>query len=154
LVRAAFALAGDFTRPPRLPSIAASFEIRIDGEISQALGFCQTGRYGEGMEIIPLTDHVLVKPKAVKGGTTESGIVLPEGDFGDQKRKKRTTIGVVMKLGFHVGKSVDAILIDGKPPLQEGVVIAFGEMSGEYFTVAGEEFVILEEKEILAILKP
>lgn len=86
------------------------------------------------MQITPLGPRVLIKPIQTKE-KTDSGIYLPES-----KNKKKE--GTVVKAGTTK---------DGKDiPLQAGDHILYGGYSNEEFNMNGEEYIILEYKDVLA----
>ena len=93
-------------------------------------------------KIRPLNDRVLVK-RDLKSTTTAGGIYIPSSV--DKPIK-----GVVIDVG--TGK----VLADGTVSLMEvtvGDIVLFGKTSGTEVEVDGEEFLILREEEIMAIVK-
>jgi chaperonin GroES len=95
------------------------------------------------MAIQPLADRVLVKRLEAEE-KTKGGIVLPD------TAKEKPQTGEVIAVGK--GK----ILESGKvEPLEvkKGDKILFGKYSGSEITYKDEEFIILKEEDILAILK-
>jgi len=94
------------------------------------------------MKIKPLGDRVLIKPSEEKE-TTKGGIVLPD------TVKEKPQEGEVVAVGE--GKRTD----DGKIiPLTVKVKdkVLYGKYSGTEITVDGEEYLIVREDDILAII--
>ena len=92
--------------------------------------------------IKPLGDHVLIK-RVEAESQTKGGIVLPES------AKEKPREGKVVALGDgRLGK-------DGKRiPFQvkEGDLVIFSSYAGSEVKVDGEEFLVMEEEDILAII--
>lgn len=94
------------------------------------------------MNIKPLGDRVLVKPSE-ELQKTKGGIVLPdtakekpqEGKIAAVGQGKKTDDGKVVALSVKVGDKV-----------------LYGKYSGTEITVEGEEYLIIKEDDILAIL--
>ena len=94
------------------------------------------------MKIKPLADRVLIKPSEEKE-RTKGGIVLPD------TAKEKPQEGEVIAVGE--GKRTD----DGKLiPLtvKVGDRVLYGKYSGTEITVDGEEYLIVREDDILAII--
>lgn len=95
------------------------------------------------MEIHPLSDRILVKVlelEEVKRG----GIIIPD------TAKEKPQEGEVMQVG--PGRiSDDGKLVDMQ--VQKGDRILFGKYSGSEVTVGAEEFLIMRESDVLAVLK-
>ncbi|MGC8734302.1 MAG: co-chaperone GroES [bacterium] len=90
-----------------------------------------------------LEDRVLVKPMPQED-KTESGIYLPDS------AKERPQKGEVMEVG--PGKLLD----NGQrvtPSVKKGDKILFGKYAGTEVKFKGEEYIILRESEILAIIE-
>lgn len=94
------------------------------------------------MNIKPLGDRVLVKPSE-ELQKTKGGIVLPdtakekpqEGKIAAVGQGKKTDDGKVVALSVKVGDKV-----------------LYGKYSGTEITVEGEEYLIIKEDDILAIV--
>jgi len=89
----------------------------------------------------PLGDRVVVKP-GPEEEVTRGGIVLPD------TAKKKPQEGKVLAVGS--GKLLD----DGKRApmsVKKGDVVIYAKYGGTEVTVDGEELVILEEDQILAV---
>lgn len=98
---------------------------------------------GELMKIEPLADRVVIKPLEAEE-KTKGGIILP--DTAKEKPQK----GEVVAVGK--GKLLD----DGTVKSLEvkvGDKVLFGRYSGTEVKVDEEEYLILKEEDILAIIK-
>ncbi len=94
------------------------------------------------MKIKPLADRVVIKPAAAEE-KTKGGIILPD------TAKEKPVVGEVMAVG--PGKVTD----DGKKVLLEvkvGDKVLYGKYSGTEVTLDGEEFLIMREADIFAIV--
>ncbi|MEO8167408.1 MAG: co-chaperone GroES [bacterium] len=94
------------------------------------------------MKMKPLGDRVIVKPAAAEE-KTKGGIILPD------TAKEKPVIGEVVAVG--PGKVTD----DGKkvtPEVKVGDKVLYGKYSGTEVTVEGEEFLIMREADIFAIV--
>lgn len=92
------------------------------------------------MEMIPLFDRVVVKPIPVKQEKL-GNIILPE-------IAKQPEISEVVSLG--VGK------LDDKPinfQVKVGDKVIFNKFNGNEFKIDNETYIIIKEKDILAIIK-
>ncbi len=90
-----------------------------------------------------LEDRVLVKPMPQED-KTESGIYLPDS------AKERPQKGEVIEVG--PGKLLD----NGQrvePTVKKGDKVLFGKYAGTEVKFKGEEYIILRESEILAIIE-
>lgn len=95
------------------------------------------------MKIEPLADRVLVKPMEAEE-KTKGGIVLPD------TAKEKPQQGEVVAVGK--GK----ILENGETkPLgvKVGDKVLYGKYAGTEVTIDGEEYLIIREDDILAIIK-
>jgi chaperonin GroES len=94
-------------------------------------------------QIVPIRDNIVVQ-KIEDEAKTKSGLVLPDD------AKERPTTGTVIAIG--PGKTNDeGVLLP--MTVKAGDVILFPKYSGHPAKIDAEEFLILEEKEVLAILK-
>lgn len=94
------------------------------------------------MTLRPLHDRVLVK-RVEEGESSVGGIIIPD------TAKEKPQQGEVVAVGD--GKLLDS----GKRASMEvkaGDKILFGKYSGSDVKIGGEEFMILREDEILAVL--
>ena len=96
------------------------------------------------MNFQPLSDRIIIKP--VEPETkTKGGIVLPD------TVKEKPQEGKVVAVGK--GKVLDNGTVQ-KPEVKEGDVVLYGKYSGtEVTTKDGEEYLIVREEDILAIVK-
>ena len=95
------------------------------------------------MAVKPLDDRVLVKQSDAEE-TTAGGIVLPD------TAKEKPQRGKVMAVG--VGKLLDSGE-RGKMSLKKGDEIFYGKFAGTEIKIDGEEYVILRESDVLAIIE-
>jgi len=94
------------------------------------------------MKLKPLADRVVVKPSAAEE-KTKGGIILPD------TAKEKPVVGEVVAVG--PGKISD----DGKkivPEVKVGDKVLYGKYSGTEVTIEGEEFLIMREADIFAIV--
>ena len=90
----------------------------------------------------PLADRVVIKPAAAEE-KTKGGIILPD------TAKEKPVVGEVVAVG--PGKVTD----DGKkvaPEVKVGDKVLYGKYSGTEVTVEGEEYLIMREADIFAIV--
>ena len=95
------------------------------------------------MKIRPLQDRVIVK-RVQEEEKTKGGIIIPD------TAKEKPIEGKVVAVGN--GK----VLEDGtvrKLDVKEGDRILFGKYSGNEVKIDGEDYLILREEDILAILE-
>jgi chaperonin GroES len=91
----------------------------------------------------PLGDKVVVQPTA-REETTKSGIVLPD------TAKEKPQEGKIVAVG--TGRVLD----NGerqKLEVQEGQKVLYAKYAGTEVKLDGEEYLILSEKDILAVLE-
>jgi len=93
-------------------------------------------------KIKPLRDKVLIKPLEAEEKTA-SGIILPES------AKEKSKQGQVIEVG--PGKYDDGKLIP--PAVKKGDKVIFEEYGGEDIKIDGEEYKLIEEERILAIIE-
>jgi chaperonin GroES len=94
------------------------------------------------MKMKPLADRVVIKPSEADE-TTKGGIILPD------TAKEKPVIGEVVAIG--PGKVSD----DGKKVPMEvkvGDKVLYGKYSGTEVTVEGEEYLIMREADIFAVV--
>lgn len=90
----------------------------------------------------PLADRVIVKPKEAEE-KTKGGIILPD------TAKEKPVEGTIVAAG--PGKTSD----DGKLVKMEvkvGDVVLYGKYSGSEISIEGEEYLIMRESDIFAIV--
>jgi chaperonin GroES len=91
----------------------------------------------------PLGDKVVVRPTQ-REETTRSGIVLPD------TAKEKPQEGVVVAVGTgRVTDEGDRI----KPEVKEGEKVLYAKYAGTEVKLEDEEYLILSEKDILAVLE-
>ncbi len=94
------------------------------------------------MKIKPLGDRVVIKPAEAEE-RTKGGIILPD------TAKEKPVVGEVVAVG--PGKVAD----DGKPIIMEvkvGDKVLYGKYSGTEVTIEGDEYLIMREADIFAIV--
>jgi chaperonin GroES len=94
------------------------------------------------MNMKPLADRVVIKPSAADE-RTKGGIILPD------TAKEKPVIGEVVAVG--PGKITD----DGKtiaPEVKVGDKVLYGKYSGTEVTVEGDEYLIMREADVFAIV--
>ena len=90
----------------------------------------------------PLADRVIIKPSEAQE-KTKGGIILPD------TAKEKPIEGTVVAIG--PGKvSDDGNLV--KPEVKVGDKVLYGKYSGTEVTVEGEEYLIMRESDIFAII--
>ena len=94
------------------------------------------------INIKPLADRVLIEP-AMAEEKTAGGIIIP--DTAKEKPQKGKVIAVGKGKTLKNGQKV-------APDVKEGNIVLFGKYSGDEFKIDGEECLILDEDDILAIL--
>ena len=90
----------------------------------------------------PLADRVVIKPSPAEE-KTKGGIILPD------TAKEKPVMGEVVAVG--PGKVAD----DGKkilPEVKVGDKVLYGKYSGTEVTVDGDEYLIMREADIFAIV--
>jgi len=93
-------------------------------------------------KIRPVGDRVVVKP-AAKEEVTKSGIVIP--DTAKEKPQEGTVIAVGSGRLLDNG---DRASVD----LREGDRVLFAKYGGTEFKLDGEEYLVLKENDILAVI--
>ncbi len=93
-------------------------------------------------KVRPIGDRVVVKP-AAKEEVTKSGIVIP--DTAKEKPQEGTVIAVG---GGRLLDNGDRAPID----LREGDRVLFAKYGGTEFKLDGEEYLVLKENDILAVI--
>jgi chaperonin GroES len=88
-------------------------------------------------KITPLHDRVIVKPAAAEE-TTKGGIIIPD------TAKEKPQRGTVIAAG--PGKK------DEPTSVKEGDTVLYGKYAGTEVSLDGEDFLIMRESDILAIV--
>jgi chaperonin GroES len=94
------------------------------------------------MKMKPLADRVVIKPSPADE-KTKGGIIVPD------TAKEKPVIGEVVAVG--PGKVTD----DGKtitPEVKVGDKVLYGKYSGTEVTIEGDEYLIMREADIFAIV--
>ena len=94
------------------------------------------------MKVKPLADRVLVKPQE-EAEVKKGGIIIPD------TAKEKPQQGKVIAVG--PGKVTEA---GQKVPMEvkKGDAVLYGKYSGTEVTIAGEDYLIMRESDILAIV--
>lgn len=92
----------------------------------------------------PLGDRVVVSPKA-KEEMTRSGIVLP--DTATEKPQEGTVIAIGPGRVLDNGKRVEM-------DVKTGDSVLFAKYAGTEFKLEGEEYLIIRESDLLAVITP
>lgn len=93
--------------------------------------------------IRPLGDRVVVK-RIEEEPKTKGGIVLP--DTAKEKPQKGKVIAVGTGRVLENGQKVP-------PEVKEGDIVVFAKYGGTEIEIDGEEYVILSERDLLAVLQ-
>lgn len=94
------------------------------------------------MKMKPLADRVVIKPSPADE-KSKGGIILPD------TAKEKPVIGEVVAVG--PGKVTD----DGKkiaPEVKVGDKVLYGKYSGTEVTIEGDEYLIMREADVFAIV--
>ena len=89
------------------------------------------------LKIKPLADRVIIKPKEAEAKTA-SGIIIP--DSAKEKPQKGTVVAA--------GPGTK----DEKMEVKVGDVVLYGKYSGSEITVDGDDYLIMKQSDILAIV--
>ncbi|MGB8347991.1 MAG: co-chaperone GroES [Ktedonobacteraceae bacterium] len=93
-------------------------------------------------KIRPVGDRVVIKP-AAKEEVTKSGIVIPD------TAKEKPQEGTVIAIGS--GRLLDNG--DRSPiDVREGDLVLYAKYGGTEFKLEGEEYLVLKESDILAVI--
>ena len=94
------------------------------------------------MKIKPLADRIVIKPSPAEE-KSRGGFILPD------TAKEKPVVGEVVAIG--PGKVTD----DGKtvkPEVKVGDKVLYGKYSGTEVTIEGEEYLIMREADVFAIV--
>lgn len=94
--------------------------------------------------IQPLFDNVLIRPVDAEEKTA-SGIILPDS------AKEKPQIGVVMAIGQ--GVMDDGEIVKGSMIVKVGQKVMYKKWGGNEVKVGNEEWMIVEQKDILATME-
>ena len=95
------------------------------------------------MKVRPLQDRILVK-RLEEEEKTKGGIIIP--DTAKEKPQEGKVIAVGPGKTDDTGKKV-------KPDVKAGDKVLFGKYSGTEIKMEGEEYLILREEDILAVIE-
>ena len=95
------------------------------------------------MKIQPLADRIMVKVLEAKE-VTKGGIVLP--DTAQEKPQEAEVIATGKGKVSEEGKTIS-------PEVKVGDKVLFGKYSGTEINVDGNDYLILKEEDILAVVK-
>ncbi len=95
------------------------------------------------MAVKPLDDRVLIRQSEAEE-TTAGGIVLPD------TAKEKPQRGKVIAIG--TGELLDSGE-RGKMSLKKGDEVFYGKYSGTEIKIDGEEFVLIKEVDVLAVIE-
>lgn len=99
----------------------------------------------ESFKIIPLGDRILLKPEEVRNEkVTDSGIIIP-----DTVNKEKPEQGIVIAVGEGRWEDGQRVPVSVKV----GDKVVFSRYGYEEVKVDGQEYYILEEKNVLAIIR-
>lgn len=94
------------------------------------------------VNIKPLADRVIVAPAAAEE-KTKSGIIIPD------TAKEKPQRGEIVAVGE--GKVSDqGVLV--KPQLKVGDQVLYGKYAGTEISIEGEDYLIMKESDIFAVL--
>jgi chaperonin GroES len=94
------------------------------------------------MNLKPLADRVVVKPLEDED-KSPGGIILPD------TAKEKPMKGEIVSVGpGAINDKGDRV----KPEVKKGDVVIYGKYSGTEFKIAEQEYLILRESDILAVL--
>lgn len=94
------------------------------------------------MKLKPLFDKVVLKEEK-QSETTSSGIFLP---VSDKEKPQIATVVSVGSGGFIDGKNVEMVV-------KIGDRVVFSKYAGSVIKIDGEEFVVVRQADILAIIE-
>jgi chaperonin GroES len=95
-----------------------------------------------GLSLKPLSDRVVVEPAAAEEKSS-GGIILP--DTAQEKPQQGTVVATVPVKVSDSGTLVEMSVKDGDK-------ILYGKYSGTEVNVAGTDYIIMRESDILAIM--
>ncbi|MGM0370120.1 MAG: co-chaperone GroES [Bacillota bacterium] len=96
------------------------------------------------MDIKPLGDRVVIKKVEAKEETTPGGIVIPDSAKEEPQEGKVVAVGP--------GKQLDTGEV-AEPQVDEGDVVIYNKFAGNELKRDGEEYLVVSEKDILAIVE-
>ena len=94
------------------------------------------------MELKPLGDRIIVKPKEDDNSTTASGLVIPD------TAKEKPQLGDVLAVGPGEFQDGDRVPMD----VEKGDVVVYSKYGGTEIKFEGQEFLILSARDVLAVI--
>lgn len=94
------------------------------------------------MELKPLGDRIIVKPKDDDNSTTASGLVIPD------TAKEKPQLGDVVAVGPGEFEDGSRIPMD----VEMGDVVVYSKYGGTEIKFEGQEFLILSARDVLAVI--
>ncbi len=94
------------------------------------------------MELKPLGDRIIVKPKEDDTSTTASGLVIPD------TAKEKPQLGDVLSVGPGEFQDGDRIPMDVK----KGDVVVYSKYGGTEIKFEGQDYLILSARDVLAVI--
>lgn len=96
------------------------------------------------MNIKPLGDRVVIQDIEQAEETTEAGIVIPDSAQEEPQKGEVVAVGEGRRL-----ENGDLV----EPEVSTGDVVVYGKYAGDEIEHNGEEYLIVSEKDILAIVE-
>ena len=94
------------------------------------------------MNLKPLGDRVVVKPKEEEDARTASGLVIPD------TAKEKPQLGEVLAVGPGEYKDGERVPLD----VEVGDAVFYSKYGGTEVKVEGEDLLILSARDVLAVL--
>jgi len=94
------------------------------------------------MNLKPLGDRIVVKPKDEEESRTASGLVIPD------TAKEKPQLGDVLAVGPGEFKDGERVPMDVKV----GDVVFYSKYGGTEVKVEGEDYLVLSSRDVLAVL--
>ena len=95
------------------------------------------------MNLQPLGDRVVVKPKEEQESKTPSGLVIPD------TAKEKPQLGEVLAVGPGDYQDGERVPMD----VEEGDVVVYSKYGGTEVKYEGEDYLILSSRDILAVIR-
>ncbi len=94
------------------------------------------------MNLKPLGDRIVVKPRDEEESRTASGLVIPD------TAKEKPQLGEVLAVGPGEFRDGERVPMD----VQVGDVVFYSKYGGTEVKVEGEEYLVLSSRDVLAVL--
>ncbi len=95
------------------------------------------------MQLQPLGDRIVVKPKDEDDQTTPSGLVIPD------TAKEKPQLGDVLSVGPGDFQDGERVPMD----VEVGDIVVYSKYGGTEVKYEGEEYLILSSRDVLAVLR-